>query len=444
MKITDTIKLECEDINHQGMGVGRYQGFLFFVPGLIIGDVAIVEIVELKKNYGFGKIKEILKISPYRIEPACPIYSECGGCSLLSLDYQEQLNLKVRMAEATFNRIGHLKLKVDAIIGMENPFRYRNKALFTFGRIKDEIVCGYYRQGTNEVIPLVDCKTTPHLSTEIALYIKDLANLYGLSVYDNTTDSGLLRQLMLRVNRDGEYMVAMITRDDEIPHCNEIVTELLERYHEIKTIQQIVNRKNSNALIDTEMRTLTGPGVLIDHLMGLSFIVSSQSFFQTNLYQTEKLYKKVIDYAKPEPTDIIVDAYCGVGTMTLIFAAYCRKAYGIEVMSEAISDARDNAKMNNIKNAEFFLGKAELEITKLDSPIDILIVDPPRKGCDQVLLNSIIKQNIKKIIYISCDVATLARDLAYLAPYYKIEGVTLVDMFPHSMHVETVVMMSRK
>jgi len=441
MEKEDLVRVECEDINHRGMGIGRHKGLLLFIPGLIIGDIADVEITEMKKNYAVGTIKKIIKKSPYRIDSVCPVYDNCGGCSLLTLDYKKQLAHKVQMAESAFSRIGHLALKVDAIIGMDKPYRYRNKVQFAFKETNGKVICGFYRRGAHEVISLEDCKITPQRAVEITLYITDLVNFYRLCVYDKSTKRGLLRSLMLRVNRKEEYMIVLITKDKVIPHEKDITANLLQKFPDIKTIIQIITTDSKHEISSGKTKVLAGSGILIDNLSGLLFVVSPQSFFQINLYQTEKLYDKVLSYAQPQSTDIVVDAYCGVGTMTLLFAKHCRQLYGIESMAAAINNAKENATLNNITNVKFILGKAEEEINKLGSTIDILIVDPPRKGCDRKLLTSITKQNIKKLVYVSCDMATLARDLVYLAPHYDIEGVTLVDMFPHTMHVECVVLM---
>lgn len=445
MEINEVITAECTDINHEGFGVCKVNGYPIFVFNLLIGEIAKIRIVKLQKTFGYGEVREVLKESPERVKPMCPMFGICGGCEIMHMNYQEQLKHKVRMAEETFKRIGHLNLKVDKILGMDNPYYYRNKVQIPFRMSQNQAVIGFYKRNTHEAVPLDECYIEPEKSTEIAKYVKDLANEYRIQAYDEEKKTGNLRHILIRNTVSHEYMVVLITKEEKILHTEDIVKKIIARYPEVKTIIQNINPKDTNVILGQNSRILYGPGVLIDQLMGLKYKVSHQSFFQTNHVQTEKLYHQVLEYAAPQPDDVIVDGYCGVGTISLILAQHCKQVYGIEIVPEAIRDAKENAKLNGIDNTVFIAGKTEEEIRKLeDFTIDTIVVDPPRKGCDQKLLDAIIDKKIRRMVYVSCDVATLARDLSLLVSVYDVKGVTLVDMFPHISDVETCVLLELK
>lgn len=444
MQINDKIKTECVDLNHQGLGVCKVDSFPIFVGNIITDEIGIIEITKLQKNYGYGKLIELKKTSPFRVKPRCPIFGICGGCEIMHLDYQQQLEHKVKMAEETFKRIGHLDLKVDRIIGMDDPYYYRNKVQIPYQMKKGKVICGFYQKGTHDIVPFDECFIQPKQATDIAQFVRNLANEFKITAYDEITKQGNLRHVLIRKTANDNYMVVLITKEEIIPHVEKIVSKINNRYSNVKTIIQNINKKDTNVILGPSSKVLYGPGILIDDLMGLKFKVSHQSFFQTNHIQTNKLYQQVLDYLKPKANDIVIDGYCGVGTISLLLASKCKYVYGIEIVEEAIKDAKENAGLNGINNVEFIVGKTEEEIQKINESIDAIVVDPPRKGCDRSLLDAIIEKAIKKIVYVSCDVATLARDLEILAKAYDIKGITLVDMFPHISDVETCVLLSFK
>jgi 23S rRNA (uracil1939-C5)-methyltransferase len=307
-----------------------------------------------------------------------------------------------------------------------------------------KVICGFYKGGTHDVIPFEECFIQPNLSTEIALFIKDLANKYNITAYDENTKKGNLRHVLIRNTVNNDYMVVLITNEEKLPYQEKIVSELIKKYPNIKSIIQNINNKPTNVILGEKTNLFYGSLTLLEKIMGFNFILSYKSFFQTNHIQTEKLYSKVLEYAAPTKEDVIVDGYCGVGTISLVLAQKAKYVYGIEIVKDAIKDAKDNARLNDIDNVEFIVGKTEEEILKFkDINIDTIIVDPPRKGCDKQLLDAIIAKKIKRIVYVSCNDATLARDLKILADDYEIKDITLFDMFPHSVHVECVVLMSR-
>jgi len=446
VKVNEKIKLECVDLNHQGLGVCKIDGYPIFVNNLLVGEVANVVITKLNKSFGYGEVEEILEYSESRATPRSSAYDSCGGCNIMHMNYQAQLDHKVKMANETFKRLGHLdNVTVDKIIGMENPYFYRNKVQIPFRMENKKVICGFYKKQTHDIIPLEECFIQSTEATELAKLIKDLANDLKIPAYDETTKKGVLRHVLIRNTSLDEYMVVLITNTDVLPHHKVIINKIIEKYPNVKSIIQNINKKGTNIILGTKSRLLYGNSTIIERLMGLNFYVSHQSFFQTNHSQTEKLYQQVLTYVDPLQTDVIIDGYCGVGTITLFLAQSCKKVYGIEIVEEAIRDAKKNAKLNEIKNVEFITGKTEEEIVKItETKIDTIVVDPPRKGCDKKLLETIIAKKIKKIVYVSCNVATLARDLEILTTDYDVKGVTLVDMFPHISDVETCVLLSLK
>lgn len=445
IKEKDIFKVECMDLNHRGAGVCTVDGFTVFVDGLLVGEIAEIEIIKMQKTYGFGKIINIINQSENRIKPVCKIFGICGGCEIMHLVYKEQLAFKKKMTKETLRRLGNLDVEINEIIGMDEPYYYRNKVQIPFQTKNNKVICGFYKQGTHEVVPLDECFIQPTIATDVAIFIKNLANEYKLSAYDEVSKKGLLRHVLIRKTINDEYMLVLITNGDTIPNEDQIVNKIVNRYPIIKSIIQNVNTRHSNVILGEESKLLFGTTTLIESLLGLKFILSHKSFFQTNHIQTEKLYSKVLEYANPIKEDVIVDGYCGVGSISLLLATKAKEVYGIEIVPDAIKDAKNNARLNDIKNVKFILGKTEEEIFNLvDININTIVIDPPRKGCDKILLDAIMKRKIKKIVYVSCDVATLARDLNILNESYNIKEITLFDMFPQTSHVESCVLLERR
>ena len=444
MKAHERYRLTCEDLNHEGLGVCKIDRFPIFVPGLLPSEEGIVEIEELKRNYGYGRVVKHLKSSPSRVEPICPVFGECGGCQLMHMDYSAQLAFKKKMAEETFKRLGHLAIRVQEVIGMDYPYHFRNKVQVPFRTETGEIRAGFFKRNTHEIVPLEECFIQPEAATEVVKTVKNLLDEYELSAYDEEAHRGWLRHLLIRKTVSGEYMVVFITKEKEFPQEDLIVKTLISRFPKVKSVIQNINPEKGNVILGEESRVLHGSRYLIDELCGLRFRISEKSFFQTNHVQTEKMYKKILEFASPSAEDVILDGYSGVGTISLLLAGKARKVYGIEIVPEAVRDARVNAEMNGIKNVFFLLGKTEEEIATIREKINTAVVDPPRKGCDKSLLEAIIKRRIGKIVYVSCNVATLARDLEILAEHYEVCKTILFDMFPQTSEMEAVSLLRLK
>ena len=446
MKINEKVQGTCVDLNHQGMGVVKIEGYPIFVENMLIDEVADLKIEKVEKSYGYGKVLKHIKYSESRVKPICPIYEVCGGCNIMHLEYQKQLEFKKKMVFETLKRIGHIEdVNIKEIIGMDEPTHYRNKVQIPFGADHKKTVCGFYKKKTHQIIPLDQCFIQPMIATEIVKYIRKLANELAICGYNEKDGSGIIRHVLIRNTIDHQYMVVLITREKNFSNKRELVNQLVAKFPEIKSVIQNINKENSNVILGNKSIVLMGLDQLTDQVCGLKFSLSYNAFFQTNQLQTEKLYLKVCEYAALTGSEMVVDAYCGVGTIGMLLAKQAKKVYGIEIVSEAIGNAIENAKLNKISNIEFICGKVEVEISKFtNTPIDVIVVDPPRKGCEMALLEAIKAKKIKRIVYVSCNPATLARDLEILHSDYKIEEITLVDMFPQTSEVESVVLLTLK
>ncbi len=440
---------ECVDLNHDGMGVFKVNGFTIFALNSIIGEVALLEIEKVNSNYAQAKILEIKKKSKDRVTPICKQFLECGGCDLMHMKYSKQLEFKENMGKETLRRIGDLQTvdKVcEGIIGTDNDnYHYRNKVQIPFSKIGKKTVCGFYKKKTHFIIPLEECYIQPQTCNEIAKFVKNLANEYGIDGYVENQKTGILKHLLIRKNSFNEYMVILVTRSDKINCLDEVVKKITNRYPEVKSILLNIQEKDTNVILGSKTVVLYGKDELIDELLGYKFKLSHRSFFQINHNQTEKLYLTVKEFASFNKNDIVLDAYCGVGSIGITLSQSVKKVYGIEVVPEAVENAKENAKINGINNITFYTGKVEEVISDLkDINFDVVVVDPPRKGCDQSFIKTIIDNNIKKVVYVSCNVATLARDIKLLSDYYNVKRVKFVDMFPFSADVESVALLERK
>lgn len=440
---------ECVDLNHDGMGVFKVNGFTIFALNSIIGEVALLEIEKVNSNYAQAKILEIKKKSKDRVTPICKQFLECGGCDLMHMKYSKQLEFKENMGKETLRRIGDLQTvdKVcEGIIGTDNDnYHYRNKVQIPFSKIGKKTVCGFYKKKTHFIIPLEECYIQPQTCNEIAKFVKNLANEYGIDGYVENQKTGILKHLLIRKNSFNEYMVILVTRSEKINCLDEVVKKITNRYPEVKSILLNIQEKDTNVILGSKTVVLYGKDELIDELLGYKFKLSHRSFFQINHNQTEKLYLTVKEFASFNKNDIVLDAYCGVGSIGITLSQSVKKVCGIEVVPEAVENAKENAKINDINNITFYTGKVEEVISDLkDINFDVVVVDPPRKGCDQSFIKTIINNNIKKVVYVSCNVATLARDIKLLSDYYNVKRVKFVDMFPFSADVESVALLERK
>ena len=441
--------IEIEDLGHSGEGVGKIDGFTVFVHGAIPGDYVKIKLTTLKKNYGIGKIIEILRPSQDRVEPRCPLANICGGCQIMHMDYRAQLDIKRKRVEETLERIGKINTTVHPTIGMENPYEYRNKAQFPVGIVDGQAVLGFYKKGTHDIVRTDYCHIQAPVNIEIIKVIKEYIKKYDISVYNEKTRKGLLRHVVTRVGfKTGELMIVLITNGKELPYKDELIEMLKTNIKGLKSIVHNINDKNTNVIFGRESRTIYGEDKISDYIGGLKFKISDQSFFQVNPIQTEKLYEKTLEYALLTGEENVFDIYCGTGSISLFLAQQAKKVIGVEVVETAIENAKENAKINNIHNTEFYVGKAEEVIPKLYEKglkADVVVVDPPRKGCEEIVLETIAKMEPKRIVYVSCNPASLARDLAYLEERgYKTLEVQPVDMFGHTAHVECIALIQRE
>lgn len=443
-KVGDKIELNIIDINNDGMGVGRYEGFTFFVEGGILGDKVLVKIEELKKRFGIGRTLEILEKSPYRMESKCEYFPQCDGCQFHNFKYEKQLELKRDMVKSNLERIGKIKdVIVNDTIGMNYPYRYRNKAEFKIGENNN---IGYFKRGTHDLIPIDKCIIQYKIVDEIISLVKEYMKKYKVEGYNNRTKKGIIKNLIIRTTKDKKVMIVIITKGEKLPYKEQLIEILTDKQltsASIVSIYQNINSKDTSVVLGHRDIKLYGKDKIVDYIGEYNFLISPKSFFQVNHIQTEVLYNKVVEYLNLNGDETVVDLYCGIGTIALYISKYAKKVYGVEVVKDAIDDANANLKINNVKNVEFIQGKSEDVLPKIISKgisIDVIVVDPPRKGLDKSLIGSITKANPKKIVYVSCNPSTLARDVGYLEEKgYKVEEVQPVDMFPMSTHVECIV-----
>lgn len=443
--------VEIVDIGQGGVGIGKFEGFTVFVDGGLVKDKIKVKITKSKKNYAVGEIVEILEPSPYRVERKCSKeLKECGGCQIQELDYKEQLNLKTNEVKQVISRIGKLDdVVIHNALGMEEPFRYRNKAQFPIQKVDGVPVIGFYKKKSHDIIPTNQCIIQHDVNDKIIKIIKTYIRAYKVSIYDEKTHTGVLRHLVTKVGfTTKEVMVVLVANGRKLPYLNELASVLKENIPGFKTLVVNVNREKTNVILGNENRVIYGDGKINDNIGDLVFEISPLSFFQVNPVQTEVLYNKALEYANLGENDTVFDIYCGIGTISLFLAQKAKKVYGIEIVEEAIKDAKINAKINNLDNVEFYVGKAEEVVPKMykqGKRANVVVVDPPRKGCDEKVLDTIISMQPDRVVYVSCNPSTLARDLNYLDERgYKCLEVQPVDMFPHSVHIENVALIVKK
>lgn len=443
-KVGDRIELEIIDINNEGMGVGRYKGFAFFVEGCTLGDKILFEIVELKKRFGIGKTIEILEKSPYRVESKCEYSLQCDGCELHNLKYEKQLELKKNMVKNNLERIGKIKdVSIKDTIGMDYPYRYRNKGEFKVGKNYE---IGYFKRGTHDIYPIEKSIIQKETVDVIIEQVKEYMKKYKVKGYDRKSKKGIIKNLIVRTTKDNKVMVIIVTKGEKLPHKDALGTGVFASPVNVVSIYQNINNRDTSMVLGPKYIKLYGEDQIIDYIGEYKFLISPKSFFQVNPVQTELLYDKVVEYLDLKGNETVADLYCGIGTISLYISKYAKKVYGVEVVKEAIEDANENKKLNEVENVEFILGKSERILPKLNEKgikLDAIVVDPPRKGLDKTLVDSIMKANPERIVYVSCNPSTLARDLGYFVEEdYKAVEVQPVDMFPHTMHVECVILMT--
>ncbi|MCG7215054.1 23S rRNA (uracil(1939)-C(5))-methyltransferase RlmD [Paenibacillus mucilaginosus] len=446
-------------IGHEGEGVGRVNGYTLFVPGALPGEKVRVKVVKVKKQYGYAKLLEVLEASPDRIDAPCPIYKQCGGCQLQHLSYEAQMRWKRQLVIDNLTRIGKLQVVgereegiiVHPTLGMSDPWRYRNKAQVPIGLAETEeggLVGGFYAQGSHRIIDMEACLIQHENNDAVVGAVKKIARELGIRPYSEETGRGLLRHVIARYGfNTGEIMVVLVTNGRDLPHADELTGLIRRDVPGVTSIVQNINTRETNVIFGDETRTLWGSDVIYDTIGDIRFAISARSFYQVNPVQTEVLYGKALEYAALTGRETVIDAYCGIGTISLFLAQKADRVYGVEIVPEAIEDARANARLNGIRNASFEAGPAEVVIPawrgKGIAP-DVIVVDPPRKGCDPALLETILAMRPERVVYVSCNPSTLARDLRVLEDGgFRTVQVQPVDMFPHTVHVESVAVLVR-
>lgn len=462
MKKNDTVNVKITDMGVNGEGIGKVDGYTLFVKDAVIGDEAEVRITKAKKHYGYARLMKLINASPDRVEPRCKVARQCGGCQIQMLSYKKQLEFKQNKVRNNLTRLGGFEEEfidsiMEPIAGMEDPYHYRNKAQYPVGTDREgNLIAGFYAGRTHQIIPNLDCAIGSEINHVILRKILAFMNTHEIMAYDESSGRGLVRHVLIRRGfTTGEIMVCLVLNGHKLP-CSEKLVHSLREIEGMASITYSVNQENTNVVMGDEIHVLWGQGYITDYIGKVKYQISPLSFYQVNPVQTEVLYGQALEYADLKGEETVWDVYCGIGTISLFLAQKAGKVYGVEVVPQAIADAKRNAEINGIDNAEFFVGKAEevlpgyYEQYRKEHPgeharADVIVVDPPRKGCEESVLHTMADMEPERIVYVSCDSATLARDLKVLCGRgYELKRWRAVDMFPHTGHVETVCLLQRK
>ncbi|MEB8127958.1 23S rRNA (uracil(1939)-C(5))-methyltransferase RlmD [Staphylococcus succinus] len=438
------------DLTHEGHGVVKLDRYPIFIPNALINETIEYKVIKVKKNFAIGKLIDIKAKSEERVEPPCVYYYKCGGCQLQHMTYQAQLNMKKEQVINLFQRkAGFKDTVIHDTVGMDNPWYYRNKSQIPVGKNDEQnVIMGYYRQRSHQIIDMDECLIQDNIHQDVMNKIKLWFNELNVSTYNEHKKQGLMRHVVIRTgHHSGELMVVFVTNGKKFKQSAIMVEKLLTAFPNIVSIKHNINDTHSNVIMGQTSHTLYGKDEIQDTLSDVTFKINDQSFYQINSVQTEKLYQKAIDYAELQGEETVLDTYCGIGTIGLYMAPKAKHVYGVEIVAEAIADAQQNATLNQFENTTFVCGKAEEVILKWKADgikPDVVMVDPPRKGCDESFLDTLLELNPRKIVYISCNPSTQQRDAQQLATQYKLTQITPVDMFPHTTHVETVAQFERR
>ncbi|PRX32550.1 23S rRNA m(5)U-1939 methyltransferase [Orenia metallireducens] len=449
VNIGDIVTIELESLAHGGDVVGRIDGFAIFVPKGVPKEKVKVKITQVKKSYGRGEILEVIDKSEHRITPSCPFSQNCGGCQIQHINYQAQLEHKREIVRDNIERIGKLQdIKVNPVKGMDNPFFYRNKAQFPLGLDSDnKVITGFYAPGSHDIVDINDCGIQHPLINRISREAINLIEEYGISIYDEKAHEGLMRHLVIRVGVcTNQAMLIFVTKDNKFPEGREMAERLMTEIPELVSVQHNINPKRTNVVLGKLTKTFAGQDHIFDYIGKVKYKISPLSFFQVNTLQAKVLYDQAVDYAGLTGQEKVIDAYCGLGSITLYVADQAKEVYGIEIIEEAIEAAKENAQLNEIENCHFQAGKMRevLPELKKDFIPEVIIVDPPRKGCHEDVLKSFVEMSPERIVYVSCNPSSLARDLKYLDEHgYKTVEIQPVDMFPQTYHIESVALIKR-
>ncbi len=450
----EMITVNITDFGENGEGIGKTDAFTWFIKDTVIGDKVIAKVMKTKKSYGYARLDSIVKESPDRIKAKCPVARSCGGCTLQSLDYRAELKLKQNKVENHLKRIGGFDLsnvEIEEIIGMEEPYRYRNKSQFPFGRKNGKNITGYFAGRTHSIVEFDDCIIGIEENKTVLKTVLEFMEKYRVDAYNEEDGSGIVRHVLIRKGfATGELMVCVVINADNLVYSRELVESLCTALgKDLQSVSLNINKKNTNVILGDRTITIYGREYIEDYIGDVKFRISPQSFYQVNPVQTKKLYGKALEYAALTGEETVWDMYCGIGTISLFLAKSAKFVYGVEIVDAAIQNARENAKLNNIENVKFFVGKAEEIITDEYEngnirDIDVIVVDPPRKGLDKLAIDTMLKLLPKRIVYVSCDSSTLARDLKLLCEKeYELKKLTVVDQFSRSYHTETVALLSK-
>ncbi|MEQ3269704.1 23S rRNA (uracil(1939)-C(5))-methyltransferase RlmD [[Clostridium] scindens] len=462
MQKNELVTVTIEDIGINGEGIGKVDGYTLFIKDAIIGDVVEAKVMKAKKNYGYARLMNILTPSPYRVkQPKCPMARKCGGCQIQEMEYDRQLAFKEDKIRGNLMRIGEVPAEVldqalEPIVGMDNPFHYRNKAQFPIGTDNEgHIITGFYAGRTHSIIPNTDCALGVEVNEVILKQILTFMEEYKISAYDETEHKGLVRHVLIRYGFvTKEIMVCLVINGNHLPH-GEILAERLAKIEGMTSITLSINKEKTNVIMGSKIEPLWGKTYITDYIANVKYQISPLSFYQVNPVQTEKLYGLALEYAGLTGKETVWDLYCGIGTISLFLAQKAKEVYGVEIVPQAIEDARNNAKINGIENARFYVGKAEEVLPEYyaqyekehgrKAHADVIVVDPPRKGCEESLLQTMVDMEPERIVYVSCDSATLARDVKFLREKgYELVRGRGVDQFGHTVHVETVALLIPK
>lgn len=449
----ESFVVTIEDMSDDGAGIGKLDGYIWFIKDTVTGDVVEAKSMKMKKSYGYARLVKVLRPSEDRVEPVCPVARQCGGCQLQAMSYEAQLRFKENKVYNNLLRIGGFdpltKDQFLPILGMEQPWRYRNKAQFPFGTDRDgNTVTGFYAGRTHSIIPIKDCLLGVEDNEKVLRTIKEFMNRHHIRSYDEQRHQGLVRHVLIRKGfATGELMVCLVINGERLGHEEDLV-ERLKDIRGMTSISCSINREKTNVIMGDQVIHLYGPGYITDFIGPIKYQISPLSFYQVNPVQTEKLYETALEFAGLTGNETVWDLYCGIGTISLFLARKAKQVFGVEVIPQAIDDARRNGELNGLTNVTFFTGKAEevlpREYEEHQIRADVIVVDPPRKGCDERCLDTIVKMGPKRVVYVSCDSATLARDLRYLCDRgYELKKVRCCDMFGWSTHVEVVCLLSK-
>lgn len=436
------------NVSHQGEGIGRVENFAVFVPGVIKGEKIEVKITEIRKNFARGELEKIILPSLNRVKPPCPVFNLCGGCHLQHINYKKQLEMKKEIVENVLSRIGNQNIDVMPTIGMEIPWRYRNKGHFHLARENENITLGFYQSKSHDLVPVSQCLLFSKNINSLIKYLEKELTRQKITIYNHKTDKGNFRGIVLRESKyTGEIMIIFITREERWYLDENFLNNLIIAFPQVVSLCQNINKNPKMALFGKDFRILKGKTFIEDHIDSFKFKISPSSFFQVNVLQTEILYKKILEYANLSGKETVIDSYSGTGTISIYLAGKAKKVYGLELQKGAVRDAWANGELNNLSNLKFFSGKAESWLYKWiqkGEKVEVIVIDPPRRGCSREVLKNIIKIKPEQILYVSCDMPTLARDIKYITQNgYNIEEAQPIDMFPHTSHTECLVHLTR-